>query len=301
MKKLLMMFALILSLASVNVNANALKLDKPTNLSVEQKDNKYEITFKSNLKENAKVEVDVSTNSKDWTSKDKKLIVKDILKDNDKNKIVVTTDELNSVLNNKTEKYSVRVRIANGNEKSDFSSPLTVGSIGIFKNSSKWSERELLEAQKLGLIPDKLKSDMKKKITREEFAEILIKVARKANIATSHVNTKIFDDTNNPYISNAYSLQYMNGTSANNFSPKAEITKQDVASAVYRMLNDGNKVTEKKSDIKDISKVSGYAKNAVNSLVSEKVFILDKNGNFNPLNKVTREEAVIILLRVYKL
>ena len=297
MKKFLLISVLFMSLLSMDVNAQGTNPVKPENLSIEQKNNRYEIAFKGNIKEGSKAEIDVSSNKKDWTGSNGKLIVKDIVNDSSRNKISVSAEELKNTLNKDSSSYSIRVRVADGKNKSVFSSPVTVGTIGIYKNSSSWAEKELMEAQKMGLISDSLKSDMKKNISREEFAELLVKAAQKGNIATSHINTKIFKDTNNSYVSNACSLNYMNGTSENTFSPKAEITKQDMAVAIYRMLSDVNKTNDKKAEIKDGDKISQYAVPAVNSLVSSNVFTLNKNGEFNPKNRVTREEAVILVLR----
>lgn len=306
-KKISLILTLLFSLSSVNVYANTVSVGKPSNISVEKKDANYEITFKNSNelkkslnKNNVKVELDVKSSNKDWSSKNSKTITKDLIEENGKGKININKEEIVSVLNEDPDNYSVRLRYSDVNNKGEFSNYVTMGTVGIYSNSSKWAENELLEAQKLGLISDELKSDMKKEITREEFAELIVKAAEKANIAKSHIEDDNFKDTDNKYVAYAHSLNLMNGVSKDKFAPKGNLKKQDMAVSVNRLLSNTDKLKSVNKDISDIKAVSPYAVESVNNLVSNQILNLDKNNKFNPKKNITREEAVIIMLRAIK-
>lgn len=306
-KKISLILTLLFSLSSVNVYANTVSVGKPSNISVEKKDANYEITFKNSNelkkslnKNNVKVELDVKSSNKDWSSKNSKTITKDLIEENGKGKININKEEIVSVLNEDPDNYSVRLRYSDVNNKGEFSNYVTMGTVGIYSNSSKWAENELLEAQKLGLISDDLKSDMKKEITREEFAELIVKAAEKANIAKSHIEDDNFKDTDNKYVAYAHSLNLMNGVSKDKFAPKGNLKKQDMAVSVNRLLSNTDKLKSVNKDISDIKAVSPYAVESVNNLVSNQILNLDKNNKFNPKKNITREEAVIIMLRAIK-
>lgn len=306
-KKISLILTLLFSLSSINVYANTVSVGKPSNISVEKKDANYEITFKNSNelkkslnKNSVKVELDVKSSNKDWSSKNSKTITKDLIEENGKGKININKEEIVNVLNEDPDNYSVRLRYSDVNNKGEFSNYVTMGTVGIYSNSSKWAENELLEAQKLGLISDDLKSDMKKEITREEFAELIVKAAEKANIAKSHIEDDNFKDTDNKYVAYAHSLNLMNGVSKDKFAPKGNLKKQDMAVSVNRLLSNTDKLKSVNKDISDIKAVSPYAVESVNNLVSNKILNLDKNNKFNPKKNITREEAVIIMLRAIK-
>lgn len=307
-KKLLLALTLLLSFSTVGVNANAIEMGKPSNLSVEKQKDAYKITFKNS--ENAKnlskdndikVELDIKANKNDWSSKNEKVIVKDFNNNAGKGEIILPKDEVINHLNQDPNHYSIRLRYANNNEKSNFSDYVTMGSVGIYSNSSNWAESELLEAQKMGLISPELKKDMKKEISREEFAELIVKAAEKGNLGTSHVEEIKFRDTTNKYVSYACSLNLMNGTWENTFAPKVSMTREDMAVSINRLLSNSEKIKEdKKVKINDEKNIAPYAKESVDKIVSNNILNLDKNGNFNPKKKVTREEAVITVYRAIK-
>ena len=308
MKKIItMMLAIILSvgtISTVSVKAAALQLGRPSNLSIETKDNSYNVTFKNSNEmrkikntNDIKVELDIKVDKKDWSSKKGKVIVKNYNDNVGKSVLVLTKDELRNFVNTDANNYSIRARYALKNQKGDFSGYVTVGSVGIYENSSKWAEEYLLKAQKLGLISDDMKNDMKKNITREEFAELIVKASDKANIASSHITSNNFKDTDNKYVSYAQSLNFMNGVSDTMFFPKKELKKQDMAVSIDRMLNDVKSLNSKNINIADRNKISNYALKSVDLLISNNILNLDGKKNFNPDKNVTREEAVVSIMR----
>lgn len=107
-----------------------------------------------------------------------------------------------------------------------------------YSDASAWAKPELDEANKNGLIPDSLKgADMTKPITREEFAELAVKLYEKTTGKIAKESSpNPFTDTKNPEILKALNLGITTGTSATTFNPKDLINREQVASMLSRAI-----------------------------------------------------------------
>ena len=95
----------------------------------------------------------------------------------------------------------------------------------------------------------------------------------------------------------------MTGINSKTFNPTANITRQQAAAMILRMLEyKGYKATVDKNVLsyKDASKVFDYAKHAVSEL-QVKDIMTGSNGYFNPENNLTRAEMAKILKRSLQL
>ena len=104
--------------------------------------------------------------------------------------------------------------------------------------ASDWAQAELAEADKLGLIPDTLRSaDLTLPITRAEFAAVSVKAyealsGEKAESAASNP----FTDTNDPDVLKAYNLGITTGTSATTFEPNTLLNREQAATMLARVF-----------------------------------------------------------------
>lgn len=96
-----------------------------------------------------------------------------------------------------------------------------------YSNVSNWAKPELDKTESYGLFPYSLEGlDMRNPITREEFAEVAIKLYERTTGFTSSVNiSNPFTDTKNPEILKAYQLGITAGTSATTFGPHKPINR----------------------------------------------------------------------------
>ena len=188
--------------------------------------------------------------------------------------------------------------------------------IEAYTNASAWAKSELDEASEKGLIPESLMgADMTKPITREEFAELAVKLYEKTTgTKAKAASPNPFTDTKNPEILKAFELGVTTGTSATTFTPKALTNREQVASmlsrAIRKMVPDGDFSTAGAPTFTDERKISSWALEHV-KYMSKLGIIKGADGKFMPkatttaetasgYATTTREQAVAMSLRTFK-
>jgi len=173
-----------------------------------------------------------------------------------------------------------------------------------FKNASDWALEELEQAREYGLITEKIINDMKSPITREEFTEIVVKLYEIYTKIPIEIGSVTFKDTNNPEILKAASLNLVEGTGNNEFSPNKNISRQEMATILYRVLkkiNDSEDYTV--SEIlpyTDHQLIEAWAIDAVYYCTNAGIFVGTGINTFDPQNAATREQAVLVCKRAYE-
>lgn len=82
-----------------------------------------------------------------------------------------------------------------------------------YSGADSWAIPELNRAAKNGLITEKIKTKMNRSITREEFAELAVRLYEKCTgRKAAYSGTSAFTDTKNPEIFKAYTLKIADGT-----------------------------------------------------------------------------------------
>lgn len=182
-----------------------------------------------------------------------------------------------------------------------------------YSDASNWAKPELDKAADYGLIPESLKgADMKKPITREEFAEVAIKLYEKTTGFTPYTTVaNPFTDTKNPEILKAYQIGITAGTSATTFDPNKLINREQVASMLSRairvMVPTADFSTNGAPTFKDEKHISIWALEHV-KYMSKIGIIKGTDGNFMPkaitssqiaegYANTTREQAIAMGVR----
>ncbi len=185
-----------------------------------------------------------------------------------------------------------------------------------YSHASNWAKPELDKAAEYGLLPDSLKgADMTKPITREEFAELTVRLYEKTTGFVPYVTVaNPFTDTENMEIRKAYQIGITQGTSATTFEPKRLINREQVATMLSRairvMLPTADFSTNGAPTFNDESKISNWALEHV-KYMSKNEIIKGSNGNFMPkaitqkeiaegFANTTREQAVAMGVRSYE-
>lgn len=188
---------------------------------------------------------------------------------------------------------------------SPFSNVLEIGAPAFYKGASAWAAGDLDKAQNYGLITNRIKDNMSGPITREEFAEL---ATRLYEVYTG--NTAVpapaatFTDTNNPEILKAFQLGIVAGVGNNKFAPQVLISREQIAA----MLNRAVKVLKPGVDLSVAGAPTFADEKEIESYFVENVKFMAKNGliggvgnnKFAPKATCTREQAVLIALRVYE-
>lgn len=179
-----------------------------------------------------------------------------------------------------------------------------------YKGASAWAIPELDKAAGYGLITDRIKDNMSGGITREEFAEVIVKFYEKYTGKKAQTGNAKFTDTTNPEILKAANLGLVQGTGDGKYAPKQLITRDQMATILFRAL----KVIEPGRNYS----ITGAAKfsddNLIKSWAREGVYycsganiikgVQDKKAGsfrFEPAGSSSREAAVIVCTRAYEL
>jgi len=181
--------------------------------------------------------------------------------------------------------------------------------------TSPWAEAEVKEAAKKGLIPGELKmKDLTGKITRREFAEVAVR-AYEALIgkSTSVSEASPFTDCYDVDVIKAYTLGIVTGTSATTFSPNDLLTREQAAVMLTRAykkaklagwtIETDSAFTLQYSQVApfaDNANISAYASDSVYFMVANEILSGMGDNMFAPKNDTTREQAIIITLRMVK-
>lgn len=185
-----------------------------------------------------------------------------------------------------------------------------------YSDASDWAKPELEKATEYGLIPDSLNgADMTKPITREEFAEVAIKLYEKTTGFTPDIKvSNPFIDTKNPEILKAYQIGITDGTSPTTFDPNKLINREQVATMLSRAI----RIMVPAADFSiggaptfnDEKNISNWALEHV-KYMSKIGIIKGDNGNFMPkaitsaqkaegYANTTREQAIAMGVRTFE-
>lgn len=175
-----------------------------------------------------------------------------------------------------------------------------------YKEASPWAVQELDKAAEYGFITDKIKDKMNASITREEFAEIAVKLYEKcAGKSAPYSDMSAFVDTRNPEIFKAYNLKIVNGTDIQRrlFSPNRLTNREQVAAMMFRTVNafmpDADYSAYEIEKFPDKKDISDWALDSVRFMIRNG-FLKGGDGKISPKDTCTREMAVLIATRVYE-
>jgi len=111
---------------------------------------------------------------------------------------------------------------------------------------------------------------------------------------------KSFQDTVDHWAERSISIlaakHIVNGTSASNYSPASNVLRADFTTALIRSL--GIYDPKASDQFTDVS-INAYYAGFVN-VANELGIVQGNNNTFRPMDKVTREEAIVMLMRAYR-
>lgn len=170
-----------------------------------------------------------------------------------------------------------------------------------YMGASAWAAPELDQADGYGLITDRVKDNVSGNITRQEFAEIVVRLYELIAGKNAEAGTVSFTDTTNEEILKAANLGMVMGVGSGKFAPDNLITREQMATILLRALKVINPTADFSADgtakFSDDSIISGYARDSV-YYSSKNNLLKGVGGNqFDPQGKSSREAAIIVCLR----
>ena len=167
-----------------------------------------------------------------------------------------------------------------------------------------WAEPYIAESYKSGYFAGMTPTTFEPKgqVTRGQFVTVL---ARYAGVDLSGYNKQVFADVPAnayyaPAVQWASEQGIVNGTGGGNFSPKAQITRQDMATIFLRYVKLAGLELADSGEVRtftDADSIAGYASEAVDALSSAGVITGRTDGRFDPRSSATRAEAATIFCR----
>lgn len=199
-----------------------------------------------------------------------------------------------------------------------------------FARTSNWSKDEITEAETVGLVPDALAGkNLASSVSRGEFAAVAVRLYETLTGRTvQRAQTPFQDiagDPNRADIEKAFGLNIAVGTSATQFSPDTQISREQLATMLCRTIKkfkypDWSLSTDGEYYL-DTAGVNPFADDAdISDYAKPSVYYMTKMGIINGISatlfaprnvtpeqaaqgyaNATREQAVALSLRIFKL
>ncbi len=183
---------------------------------------------------------------------------------------------------------------------------------------STWAEPYIKTAETVDILPDSLKSaDLTANITREEFAELSVKLYEKLNNQKIEAYTDAirFVDCESPEIIKAASIGIINGVSVDRFEPNGNLTRAQGATMLtraYKKYTFVNWALDKDTEFENefinsfrtpmqFDDADNLDSRAISSIAFMRArSIIDGVGDnrFNSNGHLTREQAVKIAVKM---
>lgn len=186
--------------------------------------------------------------------------------------------------------------------------PTAAAASGDYKGASEWAVPELDKASGFGLITDKIKNNMKANISREEFAEIAVRLYESCTGKKAETGNESFSDTKNPEILKAANLKITGGIGGGKFGPDQPVTREQIATFLFRTM----KAMDLGGDFSAAAGMKFSDDNLIDSWAKDGVYYCSKAGiikgienkdgtfRFDPDLGSSREVAVIVCTRAYE-
>lgn len=173
----------------------------------------------------------------------------------------------------------------------------------VWTEASNWALEELNKANDAGLIPSIFnKENLKKNITRKEFAHVAVKLYEKiTGKKAEKIDKNPFTDTKDEEVLKAYKLEITNGISDTEFAPDKEITREQMATMMARALKAaGIDISVDLANVKafaDDDEMHDWSRNAIYFMAQEEVIKGVGDNKYGVLGTATREQSLLISVR----
>lgn len=176
---------------------------------------------------------------------------------------------------------------------------------------SDWAVVEVNESINKDLVPDNLQMDYQNKIKRYEYVilanQILDLTNQYVKIEVNYPFSDIFGHEYEDEMVKAYNAGVIEGDGRGLFRPNDDITRQEIASLICHLMKAIDPTVDwtntLNEDYSDKALIDNWAMNYINYCYARDILQgtgKDDQGldKIEPLEKATREEAIVLLLRI---
>lgn len=171
---------------------------------------------------------------------------------------------------------------------------------------SKWAESDIQKAIEHQLVSDDLLNYYRSNITRQDFSRTIIQLYEALTGVTAQAApNNPFSDTTDSYILKAYELGIVQGSKNGKFAPNDPITRQDISIMLYKTLKaSGIEISAEgnswQASYRDVDQVAAYATQALQFFNYNQIINGKENNQLVPKGNTTKEEAIVLLERVFE-
>ncbi|MDY3619005.1 S-layer homology domain-containing protein [Agathobaculum sp.] len=186
----------------------------------------------------------------------------------------------------------------------------TAAELATFVQPSSWAKAEVEKAQAANLVPELTGAPgWQDSATRLQFAELIVQFVEQATGKTlTAAPSGTFSDTNSEAVLKAHAAGIVNGTSDTAFSPYDPLTRQELATMLWRAISYVQTETGKTalaaggslSGYTDAGKVSAWAKDAVSALAQNGIMKGTSGTTLSPASSCTVEQSVLLVYRTFQ-
>ena len=173
----------------------------------------------------------------------------------------------------------------------------------VYAAPSSWASAEVKTATNNSLVPENLLSDYQNPITREEFCSMALRLYKALSDKDIPAGENIFSDTQSADVASAFSLGIVKGISDTLFSPTSLITREEIATMFKRCVSAALPSQDISQPLvntfPDEENISYWAIDAVKLANMCQAILGDEKANINPKANTTREQAMLMTLRLY--
>ena len=175
-------------------------------------------------------------------------------------------------------------------------------------NPSSWAIEEIELADKAELIPEmSFDPEWGAVMTREQFAQLVVNYVEKTTEKTLDVPKTAFTDCKDTAVAKAYGIGVVDGVSDTEFNPYGLLTREQLATMLWRAINYVEKETEKEiltadgtlDAFADKDAVSDWAKDAVTGLNANAIMQGMSDTELSPKSFCTVEQSILLVYRTY--
>lgn len=204
---------------------------------------------------------------------------------------------------NEDERIAYRISIQEYYQLCGFINSLILGQFDknetISTTPSAWAEADVYKSIEDGLLSDWHQIGYTNYISRVETCQLIDNFLRVKGIHETGDNKSIFDDTDDIAVNTLYNMNIINGKSETEFCPYNYITREEAAKILSGLCDvAGIENNGTSADYADKDEISDWAVDYVEDMTAIGVFTGDDDNKFNPQDNITKEELIVILVRL---
>ncbi len=170
-----------------------------------------------------------------------------------------------------------------------------------------WAEEAIERLYKAGIVKGMGDGSFgcRRQVSRADFIVMLMRLTKQNVPFTENFADVTEDKYYYKEVGTAKALGFAAGREGNIFDPQGSITREDMATLVWRVMSKLGKLPDDadislEESFADAKEISEYAKNAVGVLADKKLLNGYETGEFKPKGYATRAECAVVLDKLDK-